>query len=73
MSDYISQNRCTVQRRKGDFCDAESAEDMPFPICSHHGIQLFVRMKEILDTAAPKDPEPPAPKAKRGPAKKAAK
>ena len=46
MRDHIVLPRCTVQLATGEFCDADAAEDMPFPICLHHALQLHKRMKE---------------------------
>src|SRR3954470_12354445 len=37
----LTHARCTVQRRDGDFCDAPSIEEGPFPICGSHAAQLF--------------------------------
>lgn len=55
MRRYATLNRCTVQRRNGDFCDADSAEGMPFPICGHHAAKLYraVRDKMHLLTESP--------------------
>jgi len=46
MKNHIVLPRCTVQLAHGEFCDADAAEDMPFPICLHHALQLHKRMKE---------------------------
>ena len=43
--------RCTVQRRGGDFCDAPAAEDMPFPICTRHAVELYRHMRQIVEDA----------------------
>lgn len=40
MPDYTRGTRCTVELRSGAFCDAHSAEDVPFPICEDHALQL---------------------------------
>jgi hypothetical protein len=37
----LAHARCTIQRRNGDFCDAPSAEDVPFPICGRHAAELY--------------------------------
>lgn len=37
----LTHHRCTVQRHGGDFCDAPSAEDVPFPICERHAARLY--------------------------------
>lgn len=55
-------NRCTVQKPNGSFCDAASADDMPFPICQHHALKLFDRMSAALRAAAGDLSEPPWPK-----------
>lgn len=31
---------CSVQLKRGAFCDARSVADAPFPICEHHLIQI---------------------------------
>ncbi len=41
--------RCTVQRATGSFCDAPTAEDMPFPICPKHAIRLFIHMRQTVN------------------------
>ena len=41
-------NRCTAQRRNGDFCDAPTLEDMPFPICLIHAGQVFTAMSQAI-------------------------
>lgn len=46
MRNYIVLPRCTVQLAHGEFCDADAAEDMPFPICLHHATQVHQRMQE---------------------------
>lgn len=53
MPAYIEQQRCTVQSRKGIFCDAATMEDMPFPICTRHAIEVYRRVRHIVDAAAP--------------------
>jgi hypothetical protein len=54
MHDNIRGTRCTVQRHSGDFCDAPSAEDMPFPICARHAVKLYRHMQQAIDTADPR-------------------
>lgn len=39
--------RCTVQRYRGEFCDAPAAEDMPFPICGWHTIKLYRHVSDM--------------------------
>lgn len=41
-------NSCTVQLWGGEFCDAPSAEDVPFPICMRHALRLFRHMGQRL-------------------------
>lgn len=41
-------NRCTAQRSSGDFCDAPSLEDMPFPICLKHAGRVFTAMSQTI-------------------------
>lgn len=43
---------CTVQRLGGDFCDAPSAEDMPFPICARHAASLYRRIAQNMADVA---------------------
>ena len=44
---------CTVQRSWGDFCEQPSAEDVPFPICSHHALELVDHLADVRrDTLA---------------------
>lgn len=47
-----ANRRCTVQRPRGDFCDAPSSPDMPFPICSAHAVELFLHMREMVIAGA---------------------
>lgn len=35
---------CTAQRHNGDFCDAPSMVDVPFPICKRHAEQLILHL-----------------------------
>lgn len=44
----LTHTRCTVQRRNGDFCDAPSAEDVPFPICGRHAAELYRYVAETI-------------------------
>lgn len=46
MRNHIVLPRCTVQLATGEFCDADAAEDMPFPICERHALQLHQRMQQ---------------------------
>lgn len=39
---------CTVQRSDGRFCDAPSAEDVPFPICGRHALKLYRHMRDLV-------------------------
>ncbi len=48
---YATSWKCTVQDRKGGFCDADSMDDVPWPVCGRHAVQLFARMKETYDAA----------------------
>lgn len=41
MANHMHGTRCTVERRGGEFCDAPTAEDMPFPICGRHAAKLY--------------------------------
>lgn len=41
MVDHTRGTRCTIERHGGDFCDAPTAEDMPFPICGRHAAKLY--------------------------------
>jgi hypothetical protein len=54
MRDHIRGTRCTVQRHNGNFCDAPAAEDMPFPICTRHAVKLYRRMRQVIETADPR-------------------
>lgn len=36
---------CTAQLDSGEFCDAPSMEDVPFPICKNHALELFRHMR----------------------------
>lgn len=40
-------NICGVQLHSGDVCEAKPAEDMPFPICTRHAIQLALAMQDV--------------------------
>lgn len=50
-----SGTRCTIQRHNGDFCDAPGAEDMPFPICTRHALELYRRVREMIEGATATD------------------
>lgn len=52
---HIHSLRCSVQNKQGNFCDAPSADDMPFPICGMHARQLYRRVGEMA-TGALVDP-----------------
>ena len=53
MKNHIVLPRCTVQLAHGEFCDADAAEDMPFPICLRHALQVHKRMKEHRSGESP--------------------
>ena len=53
MKNHILLPRCTVQLATGEFCDADAAEDMPFPICLHHALQVHKRMREHRSGESP--------------------
>lgn len=42
-------SRCTVEYSLGRFCDVERAPDMPFPICAKHALQLYRRMRDMVE------------------------
>jgi hypothetical protein len=46
MSQATRLSKCTVQRRNGNFCDAESMEQSPFPICQRHALKLYMFMED---------------------------
>lgn len=39
---------CTVLRHNDQFCDAPSADDMPFPICARHAAKLYRHVREQI-------------------------
>ena len=43
--------RCTAQKGSGEFCDAPSMPDVPFPICGQHAYRLWRRLSEIVTEA----------------------
>lgn len=43
--------RCTAQRWDGDFCDAESMDGAPFPICARHAIRVYTVLHATLREA----------------------
>lgn len=45
----IRGTRCTVELAGGAFCDAPSAEDVPFPICGLHAARLFRHVVDRLE------------------------
>jgi len=55
MKNHTVLPRCTVQLATGEFCDADAAEDMPFPICLHHALQIHKRMREHRSGESPID------------------
>lgn len=59
MPTYSPNSRCTVQLRKGAFCDADRAPDMPFGICARHAITLYRRMHEMVTEVRGKHHEYP--------------
>jgi len=40
---------CTVQLSDGRFCEAESMEDAPFPICERHAHAIFMHMRDTSE------------------------
>ena len=38
---------CGIQLGSGEYCEAKPAEDMPFPICARHAIQVTVAVQEF--------------------------
>lgn len=44
-------SRCTALKSNGDFCDAPSAEDMPFPICALHATRVYTRVAQMATGA----------------------
>lgn len=51
----IPVSTCTVQRPGGDFCDAPSHEDVPFPICGKHASQLWRHVNVTMSQLSAKD------------------
>lgn len=49
MPRYLSGNRCTVQMSTGEFCDAQRAVDMPFPICFEHAMRVYRTMQDMVE------------------------
>lgn len=43
---------CTVQRRNGSFCEAESLKDAPFPICLKHASRLMEFLEAQIQATA---------------------
>lgn len=41
-------SRCTAQRHNGNFCDAPSLPNAPFPICLKHASRVFGFIRERL-------------------------
>jgi hypothetical protein len=63
MRNYIVLPRCTVQLATGEFCDADAAEDTPFPICERHADQLYKHMRpphQHIEEARERLKEPPS-------------
>lgn len=48
MAKGILSLTCTVQRSSGEFCDAPSEEDVPFPICGQHAAQLYRWVRQSM-------------------------
>jgi hypothetical protein len=42
---------CGVQLHSGDTCEAKPGEDMPFPICNRHAIQVALAVRTVAATA----------------------
>lgn len=47
--DHVT-NRCTIVE-DGDFCDAPSMIDPPFPICGRHALELHQHMRRAVEEA----------------------
>lgn len=45
--------RCTAQTRSGNFCDAPSLPDAPFPICAKHAREAFQFGAQLVSVAVP--------------------
>jgi len=45
----ITDFTCTVQNSRGEFCDAPSYPDMPYPVCARHAIRLWKRVTDHLE------------------------
>lgn len=55
--------RCTILRNAGDFCDLESIDDTPFPICAKHAVKLYRHLADLSED----DLAAMAPRAKTAP------
>lgn len=47
--------RCTIQRRSGEFCDAPEWDELPFPVCRRHAIELHEAIGRLVDAALGSD------------------
>ena len=41
---------CTAQYASGNFCQSQSIEDAPFPICVHHAAKLMAFLNGVVPT-----------------------
>lgn len=46
---------CTAATDRGDFCDATSLPDAPFPICLSHAAQVMRFLNGAIDQAEPEE------------------
>lgn len=46
---------CTAQKESGEFCDAPSMPDVPFPICFRHAAQIYRFLRGAIDGASQSD------------------
>lgn len=46
--DWTTLERCTAQLGNGDFCDAPSMPDAPFPVCLDHARQAYSYVGDFI-------------------------
>lgn len=44
---------CTIQSLYGKFCEAPADPRLPFPVCAHHAIKIYISVKDFRESVTP--------------------
>lgn len=56
VANHIWLSKCTIQLKRGDFCDAPTWPDAPFPICVRHLTMAYRAARERIEDLHRSDP-----------------